>query len=180
MKKSDKIDVLLTAKDKVLNTTCYYSYNYYWSHHYVGDVNNRFVFGIIEDDFILNGYIIRKLSRINKVLVRNDITEKIGEMLGIKNQINYPSININSWKDIFSNECFKDELIELELYNDGTFYFGKVIEVNKNSILFLAFDADGLWDKDKIKINYRDIDGICWNSRYLNGWKYYFNSLNED
>ena len=110
MKKKDKIDVLNQALENNVIATCYFTYYRCHMHYYVGDVNDKFLYGIEEDDFSLDGYEIRKLSKLKKVYIRDDKTDEINELLGTKNDIYYPNIKLNSWKDIFNNDFLKDEL----------------------------------------------------------------------
>ena len=173
-KKNDKINIINSSiLDKKI-ITCYFTYRDYYVHYYAGAVTDKFLFAIEEYDFSLNGYEITKLSKLKKVKIRDDKTDEINEMLGNKKDISYPNINLNSWKDILESNCLKDELIEFELFNDDTHYYGKIVKTYKNSFTFLCFDADGIWDDEVVEINYRDINGIVWNSWYLKGWKFYF------
>ena len=83
---------------------------------------------------------------------------------------------LNKLRDMI--RCLDNELIEIECDNDGNFYIGKVVKILNNCIYFLELDPHGIWDDEPFIINYKDIDGIKWNTWYLNGWKWYFENKN--
>lgn len=174
MKVQEKIDILKQSINESKMTTCYFSHDSSYVHYYVSAVNNKFILGIEEFDFRIKGYELRKLSRLERVSIRDDKTNEINKMLGLTDSLIHPQVDMSSWESIFNSKCLEKELIMIECDNDGTEYFGKVVKVFKNCIYFLEFDAKGVWSEEPFIINYRDIDGIVWNSWYLNGWKYYF------
>ena len=153
--------------------TCYFINDNEYIHYYVREVNDKFFLGLEEFDFDIRGYEIRKLSRIKKVVMRDDKTNEINEKMGLTRILEHPYIDLSTWQTILNNEVFHNELIEIECYNNGTSYFGKILKVFKNKILFQDFDADGIW-QEPIIIKFKDIDAVIWDSWYLNGWKFYF------
>ena len=177
MKLQEKLNVLNQSINECKMTTCYFTHDITYVHYYVSNVNEKFVLGIEEFDFKINGYELRKMSRLKRVAIRDDKTNEINQMIGLTDQLVHLKIDISCWKNIFNSEIFKDELIEVECDNDGTRYFGKIVKVNQNSIYFLDFDADGIWAEEPLIIRFKDIDGIIWNSWYLNGWKHYFETI---
>lgn len=178
MKLQDKLNILKQSITECKMTTCYFTYEKSYVHYYVSDVNEKFVLGIEEFDFKIKGYELRKMSRLKSVCMRNDKTNEINDMMGLTNNLVHPEVDISSWKNIFSSRCLDNELIEIECDNDGNFYIGKVVKILNNCIYFLELDPHGIWDDEPFIINYKDIDGIKWNTWYLNGWKWYFENKN--
>ena len=173
MKLEQKLNILTESKMNKKMATCYFTYDVSYVHYYVADVNKKFVYAKEEFDFSIKGNEIRKISRLKKVNLRNDRTGEINEKKGLTKLLEFPLIDISSWNSIFNYLYNLDELVEVECDNDGTSYFGKILTVYKNKILFCDFDANGTWQEPFI-IHFKDIDGVVWDSWYLNGWKDYF------
>lgn len=175
MKLNDKLNILNESKNKRKMVTCYFTYDDSFVHYYVGDVNNKFVYAAEEFDFSIKGNEIRKISRLKRVKLRNDKTDEINEMFGLTRLIEFYNIDLSNWRTIFKYLHNLDEYVEVECNNDGTCYLGKILKVNRSGILFWDFDADGVWGEPFI-IPFKDIDGVVWDSWYLNGWKDYFDN----
>lgn len=173
MKLTDKLNVLNESLLKRKMVTCYFTYDDSYVHYYVTNLTNKFVLGAEEYDFDIKGYEIRKLSRIKKVHLRNDKTDEINDKLGLTRTLEFYPVDLTSWESIFNYLYSLDNLVEIVCDNSETSYFGKIKEVTKNYILFHDFDADGIW-QEPMTINFKDIDGVVWDSWYLNGWKFYF------
>ena len=173
MKLADKLNILNRSKETRKMVTCYFTYDASYVHYYVLDVNEKFVCAAEEFDFMIKGYEIRKISRLQKCRMRNDKTDEINEIFGVTRQIEFLNINLSNWRSIFKYLHDLDDYVELECCNDGTCYYGKILKVNRSSILFWDFDADGVW-QEPIEIPFKDIDGVVWDSWYLNGWQDYF------
>lgn len=173
MKLTDKLNVLNKSKETRKMATCYFTYDASYVHYYVIDVNKKFIFGAEEFDFAIKGNEIRRMSRLKKCKMRNDKTDEINEKMGLTRLIEFPNVDISNWKSIFKYLHNLDDYVEVQCDNDGTSYFGKILKLNRSSILFWDFDADGVW-QDPIEIPFKDIDGVVWDSWYLNGWQDFF------
>lgn len=178
MKKQEKIDLIKKGIDEKLICRCYFTYdeNYYY---YPNAVNDKFILGQEEDDFILDGYSIRKISHLKKVQIKDDKCGEINKLLGITEQICDPGIDISSWKSIFEDLSKLDVYLIIENEITGEFAIGKIEKVLKNKLYFQPFDADGVWDEDGLEIPYSKITTVTWNCRYAKYWKMYLEREEE-
>lgn len=72
----------------------------YW-YYFPLKANDKLFLGVAEDDFILNGYTIRRFRDITKAEIKNDICLDINIKEGIVDRIIVPDVDITSWETIF-------------------------------------------------------------------------------
>ncbi|MDE6441645.1 MAG: hypothetical protein K2L12_02705 [Clostridia bacterium] len=177
MKKSDKIDLLRNSIGTYNLCRCFFDYNPDYWYYYVLDVSDKLFLGIEEDDFLLDGFEIRKISNLKKVEIKDDICVKINDENKILANVDAPKIDISSWKAVF--ECLKALdiiiIVENEITDRGEDFFliGRILDVKASHVAFSSFDADGIWDND-IQIPYSKITSVTFNSRYTKNWQEYF------
>lgn len=174
MKKTDKINMLQNAKGTYDICRLYFNYDPEYWYYYVLDVSDKFVLGIEEDDFILDGFQIRKISDIKKIEIKDDICPKINRENKILEGVVKPPIDISSWKSIFETLKPLDKLIIVQNEREDEEYFclGYVTEIHKSFIIFSFVDAEGEW-YDNEQIPYSDITSITFNDRYSRTWQKY-------
>lgn len=140
-------------------------------------MSDKFIFGIEENDFILDGFQIRKISNIKKVELKDDLYVKINEKHEILKGVIKPDIDLTSWKTIFNSliEMNKFIIIKNEDLEEEEldFAIGKVISVNSNSISFKEFDSNGVWDDNLLTIPFKWITSVTFNDRYSKTWEDY-------
>lgn len=177
MKKQEKIDLVQNCIDKTAICRCYFTYepSYYYS--YPIAVNDKFVFGYEEDDFILDGCFVRKISHLKKVEIKRDKCHEINVMLGITDQLVDPGIDISSWRSIFEALFHLDIFVIIEDHINGQFAIGTIQKVLKRKLYFKRFDANGVWDENELEIPYSQITSVEWGSRYAECWKRYFDRM---
>ena len=175
MKKQEKIDILQRGIDEKQMCRCYFSYDDNYCYYYPNRVNDRFFLGQEEDDFLLDGYCIRKLSQLKMVELREDKCGEINRLLGVTDQIADPGIDISSWQSIFQDLMERDYYIILEDENNGQLEIGRITKVLKDRIYFLSFDADGVWAEtdEEFIIRYGQITTVRWENRYVERWRQY-------
>lgn len=173
MKKQEKITLLERAIANIELCDCYFSYNENYFCYYPNAVNGKFILGQEENDFLLDGYAIRKISHLKKVKLKNDKRNEINKELGVTAQIHPPKIDISSWQSIFHSLKALNDIIIIEDEFNGEFSIGVIKKVLKNKLYFLEFDADGIWNNHQIEIPYSAITSVQWNTRYATGWKKY-------
>ena len=66
MKKQDKLDLIQSAIEKPQLCRCYFTYDDNCYYYYPNAVNEMFLLGQEENDFLLDGYCIRKISQLKK------------------------------------------------------------------------------------------------------------------
>lgn len=173
MKRQDKLDMIQSAIETPKLCRCYFTYDENYYYFYPSAVNEKFFLGQEEDDFILDGYCIRKISQLKKVELKNDKCNEINRMFGITDQVANPGIDISSWQSIFEGLSLLDGYIQIEDAVNGQFAIGVIEKVGKDRLYFKPFDADGVWDADGLEIRYSQITSVQWGTRYAEHWKRY-------
>ena len=167
MNRKNILKSLTTARKQ--NETIRVNFKYDESYYYFLPfaVNDDFFYAAEETDFILNGYNIRRIKDIDFTSEREDICNEILKSEGLLENIEYPKVDISSWKSIFTDLKNIGKNIIIEDEYEGFFYIGRIEEVEDNNIIFKYFDADGVWQEQLEIINYNEITSVTFNSRYV-------------
>ena len=173
MKKQEKIDLIQKAIQETVICRCYFVYDQNYFYYYPNAVNEKFFLGQEEDDFLLDGYCIRKISQLKKIEVKDDKCQKINMLFGITDQVVDPGIDISSWQSIFESLSKLDTYIQIEDAFGELFAIGIIQKVLKDKLYFKHFDADGIWDEADLEIRYSQITSVSWGTRYAQYWKRY-------
>jgi len=96
MKKQEKIELIQRGIDEIAICRCYFTYEQNYFYYYLNAVNDKFILGQEEDDFLLDGYCIRKMSHLKKVEIKDDKCNEINKMFGIVDQVTNPGIDITN------------------------------------------------------------------------------------
>ena len=178
MKKEKKLTILMNSKNTYDLCRCYFKYDINYFYFYIFDFNNKFFLGLEEDDFITDGFQIRKISDMKKIELKDDKCVEFNRQNKLLDGINVPKININSWKDIFKSlkELNRIIIVEDENINpkECEYAIGKVIKVKDSEVHLKVFDADGNWLDGYLVIPFRFISSVTFNSRYSVQWEKYF------
>lgn len=173
MKKQEKINLIQKAIQETVICRCYFVYDQNYFYYYPNAVNEKFFLGQEEDDFLLDGYCIRKISQLKKIEVKDDKCQEINKLFGITEQVVDPGIDISSWQSIFESLSKLDTYIQIEDAFGEQFAIGIIQKVLKDKLYFKHFDADGIWDEADLEIRYSQITSVCWGTRYAQYWKRY-------
>ena len=173
MKKQEKIDLIQKAIQETVICRCYFVYDQNYFYYYPNAVNDKFFLGQEEDDFMLDGYCIRKISQLKKIEIKDDKCQEINKLFGIADQVVDPGIDISSWQSIFESLSKLDTYIQIEDAFGEQFAIGIIQKVLKDKLYFKHFDADGIWDEADLEIRYSQITSVCWGTRYAQYWKRY-------
>lgn len=175
MKKEDKIAILDKCKNETSMARVYLKYDSNYFYYYPNDVNEHFLLAQEENDFLLDGFHIRKISHITKVEIKDDLCQTINIWNGITKQVYNPHIDLSSWQSIFMRlRGFSGFLIIEDNINEQ-FAIGKIVKVNKRNLIFRQFGADGVWQEGMLTIPYSSITHVAWDTRYANNWFDYLN-----
>ncbi len=119
-----------------------------------------------DDDFILNGFTIRRLRDIYELGDRRGIYQRIAEKEGLT-VFDVPDVDISDWRHAFTSlkKLGKHIIVERE-YEGGFFYIGTVEAVADDHVLLRHYDADGIWQEEPIAVLYRDITSVSFGTRY--------------
>ncbi len=134
-------------------------------------VEERLFLGAEEDDFILDGYSIRRFKDVVKAEIKDDKCLEIDSAEGLLEHLVTPDVDITNWETSLTSlqKTGKNIIIEEESLNEDKteFTIGKVVKVLKKKVLFKAFDADGVWEDELRKIRFSQIISITFGSRYV-------------
>lgn len=175
MKKSDKMNTLHISIGTYQLCRCYFKYDSNYWYLYILDNSDKLFLGVEEDDFILNGYQIRKISDLNKIEIKNDLCTKINEETNLLANVRKPDVDISSWKTVFESLKTFNIFVIVEnekLDGESFFYMGYITESRKACVVFSHIDADGKWH-DNIEIPYSEVTSVTFNDRYSKTWQKY-------
>lgn len=155
----------------------YCKYDHYYWYLFPLRMNDDLFLSIKEEDFILDGYTIRRFQDVKKAEIKSDKCIEILEKEGIIDSIITPTIDITSWKSAFTDlkEMNQYVIVEQEDINatKSWFVIGSIEGVHKNSVSIRHFDADGIWEKKPHRIPYDEITSLTFDSRYVNFFSKY-------
>lgn len=172
MKKPKKLKILKKACGTYDFCRVFFKQSDFYQYFYILDYSNALFFGAAEDDFLIDGFEINRISDIKKIELKDDECVKINRTLKLLDGIIKPSIDLTSWKTIFKSISRMDFWIIIENRNTNDFYIGKIKKVKKHSVVIKHFDAFGVWQK-KIHIPYSEISSVRFGDRYSTNWKKY-------
>lgn len=125
-----------------------------------------------DDDFLLNGFQVRRLRDIFELGDRKGIYQTIAEKEGLTD-FAVPDVDITDWRSVFASlqKLGKHIIIERE-YEPEFFRLGVIEAVGEDHVVFRHYDADGIW-QEPAKIPYRDITSVTFDDRYANTFAKY-------
>ena len=142
--------------------------------------NDKLFLSIEEDDFLIDGYHIRRFRDMEKAEVKDDLCCEILVKENIINSIQTPNIDISNWETIFNslNVLNKNIIVEKESLDDdeSEFVIGRIEKVFKHHSYVRHFDADGIWQDEPYKIPYTEITSLTFGSRYIEVFSKYVNT----
>lgn len=150
---------------------CFFKYNLYYWYYFPMKISERLFLGIEENDFILDGYSIRRLKDLERVEYKKDKCFEILQKEGILDNLTISDIDITSWKTTLLSlqKIGKNIIIEHEEIdeNRSDFVIGRIEKVKKKKVRILPFDADGKWYDEPVEIPFKEITSVTAESRYV-------------
>lgn len=179
MKKADKIKMFKDAIGTYNYCRCYFRYDPNYFYFYPVGISDKLLFGILEDDFILDGFQIKRISDLTKIELKDDLCVQINKDNKILDNIEIPSVDLNTWNSVFNSLIKMNNIIIIEAEelddSNNLFTIGRIINNDKSEVVFKEFGADGVWEEDLLYIPYKYIISVTFSSRYCNEWEKYFN-----
>lgn len=124
-----------------------------------------------EDDFVLDGYTIRRFSDLDDVVAKDDKCTEILQKEGVLDSLQTPPVSVASWEDVFKDlqRLGGNVIVEAARTDtdEGDFIIGRIEIILKQSVFVRHFDADGVWQDRPVKIYYGDITNVTFASRYV-------------
>lgn len=150
---------------------CYFKYNANYLYFFPLRTTEKLLLSIEENDFILDGYSIRRFTDMTKVEIKADLCDRILREEGIIDSIRVPEVDITSWETIFKSlmQLNKNVIVEKEDLDEELeeFVIGRIERVSGQSAYIREFDADGIWQSDLCRIPYNEITSLTFESRYV-------------
>lgn len=159
-----------------------YDLNYFY--YFPLMLNDRLFLGIEEDDFLLDGYFIRRFKDVTKAEIKDDFCGEIIKQEGLIDRIEVPDVDLTSWETIFRSLQERDKNIIVEKENldenECEFIIGRIEKIYKKFIYVRHFDADGIWQQAPFRIPYTEITSIIFASRYVETFSKYLSELPDN
>lgn len=129
-----------------------------------------------EDDFLLDGFTVRRVRDVEAVELRGGVCTNIMAAEGWLDQIAVPEVDISNWQTVFTSvqRLGGNIIVEEEhLDGDSNFAIGSIQSVAETHVCLLRFDADGIWDAEPLEIPYAEITSVSFDTRYINVFSKY-------
>ena len=129
-----------------------------------------------ENDFLLDGFTVRRIRDVKRIEVREGIYSKIMHREGWLDNLKTPAVDISCLQSFFRSlqKMGRNIIIEHESLNDDSlFAIGEIQAVDEEKVLLLPFDADGIWQTEALEIPYSDITSVSFDTRYINVFSRY-------
>lgn len=177
MKKDEMIALLQASVEQKPLLRLYLKYDAYYSYWFPLGVSKKLLLAAKEDDFIIDGYSIRRISDIKKIELKDDKCSEIIKTEKILDQLSAPEIDLTDWHSAFlslqklqENMIIQHESLEEK---DWDFWIGRIEKVLKTKVVFRHFDADGIWQEEPYEIPFSRITSVTFDSRYVNVFSKY-------
>ena len=124
-----------------------------------------------EDDFIVDGYTIRRFHDLDDVVAKDDKCTEILQKECVLAALPVPPVGVASWEQAFKDlqRLGGNVIVEVARPDGDEFDFiiGRIEIILKQSVFVRHFDADGVWQDRPVKIYYGDITSVTFDSRYV-------------
>lgn len=146
-------------------------------------VSENLFLGAVEDDFLLDGYTIRRFRDLTKAEIKDDKCLEIAKAEGLLDKLVVPDVDISDWHTVFVTlqAIGKNVIVENESANpeESEFVIGKIVKVLSNKVRIQAFDADGVWE-DEWDIPFTQITSVTFGARYVEVFSKYLPALEDE
>lgn len=171
MRKCDIKTLIRTAaeKKKLCRVNFDYDENTYSAFPLVA--NDKLFLCVNENDFVLDGYSIRRFKDVKKAEYEDGKYFSILENEGLTNKFDVPNIDVSDWYSAFLSlqNLGKNIIVENEKAkeNETEFVIGRIIKVTKTKVVMQHFDADGIWEEELYDMPFSKITSVSFGMRYI-------------
>ena len=131
----------------------------------------------VEEDFLLDGYSIRRFRDVTKAVLAGDMYQRIIKSEGLLDNLKAPDVDMTDWNSVFTSlsKINKNVIVESEDedWEKSGFAIGKILKVCKNKVYLKHFDADGIWENKPVEIPFSEITSVTFGSRYVETFSKY-------
>lgn len=124
-----------------------------------------------EDDFIIDGFSIRRFRDVKELECKDGKCNKILKAEKALDGVVAPDIDLTDWHSTFLSlqKLGKNIIIQHESLNEDEweYYIGRIEKVYKTKVIFLHFDADGVWQEKPVEIPFSSITSVSFDNRYV-------------
>ena len=171
MKKSEMIELFRSFIDTKPLVRLFMKYDNWYICGFPFYASDKLFLTANEDDFIIDGFSIRRFRDLKKTEIKNDKCVEILKAEKVLEGMNAPEIDLTDWHSAFLSlqKLGKNVIVEHESTdeNEWEFYIGRIEKVLKNKIAFRHFDADGVWQEEPYEILFSEITSVTFDSRYV-------------
>ena len=150
----------------------YFKYDPAYFYYFPLKMGEKLFLGAEEDDFILDGFSVRRFCDVKKAEVKDDKCIEILRSEGVLENVTVPPIDLTDWQSVFLSlrEMNRNIIVEHESLDadECEFAIGRIEKVMKTKVLFKHFDADGIWQEGLYEIPFSQITSVTFDSRYVN------------
>ena len=143
MKKLEIIELINTAVKSKDLCNIFFKYNYHYDYHFPLIASDKLFLSANEDDFIIDGFSVRRFCDIKKVEIKNDKFVEIIKYEGVIDNIKVPEIDVTDWYSVFLSlsKLNINIIVEKESLDDDEceFAIGKIIKFLKTKVIFKNF-----------------------------------------
>lgn len=177
MKKSEMKELVRLAIEPKSLCRMFFKYDVNYRYCFPFQVSDKLFLGAEEDDFIIDGFAIRRFCDLTKVQIKYDKCSEIIKNEGILSNVSAPELDLTDWHSVFLSlqKLEKNIIVEKESLDEDEWEFaiGRIEKVLKNKVLFKHFDADGIWQDDLLEIPFSQITTVTFGSRYVETFSKY-------
>ena len=171
MKKSEMKELIRAAIEPQELCRMFFRYDVNYRYYFPFQTSEKLFLGAEEDDFIIDGFSVRRFCDLTKVQVKDGKCVEIIKNEGILNGIDVPEIDLTDWGHVFLSlqKTGKNIIVEQEGLDNGEckFAIGRIQKVLKNKVLIKHFDADGIWQDELLEFPFSKITSVTFGSRYV-------------
>lgn len=159
----------------------YFNYDPYYWYLFPLMTSDKLFLGAEEDDFIIDGYSIRRFADVTKVQIKEDKCIEILKTEGISSGIEIPNIDISTWETVFTSLQKTNINIIVEKENikqdETEFVIGRIHKVCKKHVYIYHFDADGIWQEEPYRVPYSGMTSVSFGTRYVETFSKYLEEV---
>ncbi len=171
MKKAEMIELFQHSIEQKQLLCLFLKYDAYYTYWFPFGAGDKLFLAAREDDFMIDGFSIRRFSDIKKIEFKDDKCVEILKAEKILDGISSPDIDLSDWHSVFLSlhKLEKNIIIEHESLDnkEWDFRIGRIEKVLKTKVLFRHFDADGVWQDAPYEIPFSRITSVTFDSRYV-------------
>ena len=177
MRKADMIELFQQSTEQKPLFRLYLKYDYYYTYWFPFKASEKLFLAAKEDDFIINGFSIRRFRDVKKLEYKDDKCVEILKAEKVLDGVVSPDIDITDWHSAFLSlqKLEKNIIIEHESLEDKEwdYWIGRIEKVLRSKVVFRHFDADGIWQEEPYEIPFSRITSVTFDSRYVNVFSKY-------